>query len=128
MKKLNGRGALLRVRDRERNRDAEHRVPTGSGLCAQPNFFTAPLALSPNPTNGLGERVERVGTVTQGGARGSCLALALGYDPPPRRGSMTKKRPPAASQMSNLHIPAFAGMTEVALIAKQPLVSNQVVL
>ena len=41
-------------------------------------------ALSPNPTNGLGERVERVGTLTQGGARGSCLALALGYDPPPR--------------------------------------------
>ena len=27
-------------------------------------------ALSPNPTNGLGERVERVGTLTQGGARG----------------------------------------------------------
>ena len=29
----------------------------------------------------------------------SCLALALGYNPPPRWGSMRKKRPPAASQI-----------------------------
>ena len=57
------------------------------------------LALSPNTENELEERVELVVTLTQGGARGSCLALALGYDPLPRRGSMRKKRPPAASHM-----------------------------
>ncbi len=44
LKKLNGRDALLRVRDGKPNTDAEHRVPTGSGLYAQPNFFTAPLS------------------------------------------------------------------------------------
>ena len=66
------------------------------------------LALSPNPRNGLGEREDIVGTLTQGGARGSCLALALGYSPPPRWGSTLKKRPPAASQMSNLQ-PAVNG-------------------
>ncbi len=44
VKKLNGRDALLRVRDGKPNTDAEHRVPTGLGLYAQANFFTAPLA------------------------------------------------------------------------------------
>ncbi len=43
VKKFNGRDALLRVRDGKPKTDAEHRVPTGSGLCAQPIFFTAPL-------------------------------------------------------------------------------------
>jgi hypothetical protein len=60
------------------------------------------LALSPNTENVLGERVKLVATPTQGGARGSCLALAPGYNPPPRWGFTRKKRPPAASQMSNL--------------------------
>ncbi|MCI0627679.1 MAG: hypothetical protein L0387_39515, partial [Acidobacteria bacterium] len=41
----------LRVRDGKPNTDAEHRVPTGSGLYAQPNFFTAPLS----PALGRGE-------------------------------------------------------------------------
>jgi hypothetical protein len=31
-KKINGRDALLRVCDAKPNTDAEHRVPTGSGL------------------------------------------------------------------------------------------------
>ncbi len=39
--------------------------------------------------------------VTQGGASGSFPSLALGYRLPPRWGSSRKKRPPAASQMSN---------------------------
>ena len=43
VKKFNGRDALLRVRDGKPNTDAEHRVPTESGLQAQTNFFTAPL-------------------------------------------------------------------------------------
>jgi hypothetical protein len=35
VKKFNGREALLRVRNRKSNKDAEHRVPTGSGPYAQ---------------------------------------------------------------------------------------------
>ncbi len=42
VKKVNGRDALLRVRDGKPNTDAEHRVPTESGLQTQTNFFTAP--------------------------------------------------------------------------------------
>ena len=42
VKNFNGK-ALLRVRDAKPNTDAEHRVPTGSRLYDQPNFFTAPL-------------------------------------------------------------------------------------
>ncbi|MCI0626490.1 MAG: hypothetical protein L0387_33390, partial [Acidobacteria bacterium] len=42
----------LRVRDGKPNTDAEHRVPTGSGLYAQPNFFTAPLAALSPPERG----------------------------------------------------------------------------
>ena len=72
------------------------------------------LALSPNPRNVLGEREDIVGTLTQGGARGSCLALALGYNPPPRWGSTLKKRPPAASQMSN------SGMTLIQKDGGEP--------
>ena len=66
------------------------------------------LALSPNTENVLGERVERVGTLTQGGARGDGGPGAPASRLPwatirrPARGSMRKKRPPAASQMSNL--------------------------
>jgi len=96
------------------------------------------IALSRNPRNVLGEREDIVGTRTQGGARGdggpegtavrrgrrsrsSCLALALGYNPPPRWGSMLKKRPPAASQMSNLqrHLEVtheWAGRSRKALL------------
>jgi len=47
------------------------------------------LALSPNTENVSGEREEMVG---------------LGYRLTPRWGSIRKKRPPAASQMSNLQI------------------------
>ena len=47
VKKFNGRDALLRVRDAKPNTDAEHRVPTGSRLYAQPNFFTDPLGEAP---------------------------------------------------------------------------------
>jgi hypothetical protein len=65
-------------------------------------------ALSPNRENVLGERVKLVATLTQGDALGSCLALALGYHPLPRWGSMREKRPPAASQMSNLRITAVS--------------------
>jgi hypothetical protein len=43
-KKLNGREALLRVRDGKPRTDAEHRVPTESDLPAQTNYFTPPLA------------------------------------------------------------------------------------
>ena len=43
VKKLNGRDALLRVRDGKLNTDAEHRVPTRSALYIDPNFFTALL-------------------------------------------------------------------------------------
>ena len=68
------------------------------------------LALSPNTKDVLGERAKLVETPTQGGARGSCLALALGYNPPPRWGSMKKKRPPAASRMSNLQQPGLPGL------------------
>jgi len=42
VKKFNGRDALLRVHDSKPNTDAEHRVPTESGLQAQTNFFIAP--------------------------------------------------------------------------------------
>ena len=38
VKEFNGRDALLRVRDAKPNTDAEHSVPTGSGLYDQPNF------------------------------------------------------------------------------------------
>ena len=41
VKKFSGRDALLRVRDGKPNTDAGHRVPTESGLQAQPKFFTA---------------------------------------------------------------------------------------
>ena len=40
VKKFNGRDALLRVRDGKPNTDADHRVPTGSRLYAEPNLFT----------------------------------------------------------------------------------------
>ena len=81
-------------------------VGTKRELCETVEPSPLTLALSPNPRNGLGEREDIVGTLTQGGARGSCLALALGYNPPPRWGSTLKKRPPAASQISSLHIPS----------------------
>ena len=77
-------------------------VGTKGEVCERVEPSPLTLALSPNPRSVLGEREDIVGTLTQGGARGSCLALALGYNPPPRWGSMWKKRPPAASQMSNL--------------------------
>jgi len=87
--------------------------------------FPLTLALSPNTKNVLGEREQIVGTLTQGGISEDDgpyllpLMPALGYRPTPRWGSIGKKRPPAASQMSNLEIPAprfrggrlFAGMT-----------------
>ena len=47
-------------------------------------------------------------TLTQGGAQGSCLALALGYNRPPRWGSTRKRRLPAASQLSNLQVKPLA--------------------
>jgi len=75
-------------------------VGTKREVCETVEPSPLTLALSPNPRNVLGEREDIVGT--PGGARGSCLALALGYNPPPRWGSAWKKRPPAASQMSNL--------------------------
>jgi hypothetical protein len=40
-KKFNSRDALRRVCDGKPNTNAEHRVPTGSRLYDQPNFFTA---------------------------------------------------------------------------------------
>jgi hypothetical protein len=42
VKKIKGRDALLRVRNRKPNPDAGHRVPTQSGSCGRANFFTAP--------------------------------------------------------------------------------------
>ena len=59
MKKLDGRDALLRVRAVKPNTDAEHRVPPGSVLYAQPNFFKAPL------NNGDGGFEETVGVVVR---------------------------------------------------------------
>ncbi len=40
MKKFKDRNALPRVRSRKIKPDAEHRVPTGSGVYARWNFFT----------------------------------------------------------------------------------------
>jgi hypothetical protein len=40
VKEFNSRDALLRVRNRKPNKDAEHRVPIGSGPYAQWIFFT----------------------------------------------------------------------------------------
>ena len=60
-------------------------------------IFPFTLALSPNTKNVLGEREQIVGMLTQG------------YNPPPRRGSVRKKRAPAASQTSNLQALAKAG-------------------
>ena len=40
---VTGKDDLPRVRNGKLNTDAEQRVPTGSGLCAQPNFSTASL-------------------------------------------------------------------------------------
>ena len=56
---------------------------------------------SPKKAGDSGERSEPGGSVTQGGARGSCLALALGYKSSAPLGLLRKKRLPAASQMSN---------------------------
>ncbi|MCI0624311.1 MAG: hypothetical protein L0387_22150, partial [Acidobacteria bacterium] len=57
VQKFKGRDALLRVHDGKPNTDAEHRVPTGSGSCAQPNSFTAPLSRW-----GEGSRIQPVTT------------------------------------------------------------------
>ena len=81
-------------------------VGTKRGVCERVEPSPLTLALSPNPRNVLGEREDIVETLTQGDARGSCLALALGYNPRPRWGSTWKKRPPAASQMSKLQVQA----------------------
>ena len=43
VKKFNGRDALLRVRDGKPNTDAEHRVPTESGLQAQTKVSQLPF-------------------------------------------------------------------------------------
>ena len=70
--------------------------------------FPLTLALSPNTKNVLGEREQIVGTLTQGGTSGDSgpkllpLVQPWGYRLTPRWGSLMKKRPPAASQMSNL--------------------------
>jgi hypothetical protein len=52
VKKLNGRDALLRVRDGKPTKGAGHRVSTDSGLQAQLDFFKAPS------TQGRGRGVE----------------------------------------------------------------------
>ena len=62
------------------------------------------LALSPNTENVLGEREQMVGLVTQGAPAAPAAGGALGYRLTPRWGSIRKKRPPAASQMSNLQL------------------------
>ncbi len=56
VKKFKGRDALLRVRDGKPNTDAEHRVRTGSDLCAQPNFSQLPHPPAPLPRWGEGSR------------------------------------------------------------------------
>jgi hypothetical protein len=55
-------------------------------MYAKQHCQTRHPALSPQPKKRVGGEGKTVGTVTQGGARGSCLALALGYSPPPRWG------------------------------------------
>jgi len=96
-------------------------VGTKRELCETVEPSPLTLALSPNPRNGLGEREDIVGTLTQGGARGSCLALALGYNPPPRWGSTLKKRPPAASQMSNLERGSLLPLCNGAILLRRSL-------
>ena len=60
--------------------------------------FPLTLTLSPNTKNVLREREQIVGTLPQG------------YRLPPRWGAIGKKQPPAASQTSNLQIPAKTGI------------------
>ena len=65
-------------------------------------------------SQGFGGRGEMLGTLTQGGARGSCPSLALGYFLPPFTGL---SREAAAScrctsgKTSNLQVLAFASIT-----------------
>jgi 23S rRNA pseudouridine1911/1915/1917 synthase len=58
-----------------------------------------------------GERRKLVGTLTQGGTRGSCPSLALGYFILPFRGSQRWQRPPAAGLLKNIQsrVPRKAG-------------------
>ena len=84
-------------------------VGTKREVCERVEPSPLTLALSPNPGNVLGEREDMVGTLTQGDARGDGGPEAPAsrlpcYNPPPRWGSMWKKRPRAASQMSDPQI------------------------
>jgi hypothetical protein len=103
--RLRGRGWERGAFDRTLNLPLRSSVYVWSArtmMYAKQHCQTLHPALSPQPKKRVGGEGKTVGTVTQGGARGSCLALALGYNPPPRWGPTWKKRPPAASQMSNL--------------------------
>ena len=87
---------------------SKHFLARSVSFATQLGPSPSPQPSPPTQQNGLGERVERVWTLTQGGAQGDSGPGAPASRLPwatirrPARGSMTKKRPPAASQMSNL--------------------------
>jgi len=85
--------------------------------------FPLTLALSPNTKHVLGERDKIVETLTQGGTSGSCRWCRPGLSSDAPLGLYYEEAASCRSQMSNLQIPAFAGMTilgQLALDLKSP--------
>jgi hypothetical protein len=88
-------------------------VSTKREFCESEASSPLTQTLSPTTENGLGERAEIYGNAEPGrpqrGRRSPAPAAgaALSYCRTPRWGCIRKKRPPAASQMSNLHNPAL---------------------
>jgi hypothetical protein len=92
-------------------------VSTKREFCESEASSPLTQTLSPSTENGLGERAEIYGNADPGRpqrgrrSRAPAAGTALGYCRTPRWGCIRKKRPPAASQMSNLQGRPFkAGM------------------